>query len=93
MFHIFVWKREAEITSFQLNMISDPVAAPIAPHWRRASAPSIFEDLVQFDDIPAALAHLESVLAEHHAVHEDLVPWPLPGQGDRYSGWCKRPRS
>jgi len=27
------------MTSFQLNMISDPVAAPAAAHCRRASAP------------------------------------------------------
>ncbi len=39
MFHIFVWKRDAATTSFQLNMMSEPVAAPAAPHCRRASAP------------------------------------------------------
>ncbi len=39
MFQNLVWKREAATTSFQLNWMSEPVAAPAAAHWRRASAP------------------------------------------------------
>ncbi len=39
IFQSFVWKRDAATTSFQLNMISEPVAAPPAPHCRSASAP------------------------------------------------------
>ena len=39
MFHILVWNRDAAITSFQENMISEPIAAPVAAHWRSASAP------------------------------------------------------
>ncbi len=39
MLYILVWNRDAATTSFQLNMMSEPVAAPVAAHCRSASAP------------------------------------------------------
>jgi len=38
-FQSLVWNRDAAITSFQLNMMSEPVAAPAAAHCRKASDP------------------------------------------------------
>ncbi len=39
MFQSLVWSREAATTSFQLNMMSEPVAAPEADHCLKESAP------------------------------------------------------